>query len=610
MFKKLFVIIALLVAVLAAAAPASADAALPNQRTDLKVLLLSATGNEPTTGAWETTFRREGVPFDEKVVGLGHSPLTAGSFADTLSGGVPHAKYDAVVIATGGLVIQNDQGQYVSALSNDEWTALRSFEARYGIREVTAFAYPTPEFGLNYPTASGDLSGVVGSLTSAGQLAFPYLNGPVPIDQGAYGYQATPIDPASFKTLVTGPGGSSLLGVLTNPDGRQQMVSTVDSNQYQLHSMLTRHGMLSWATRGVFLGYERNYMTVHVDDVFLSSDHWEPATHSETELNPIRMTAKDVTRAKDWSIRNGFRLDLLINASGSDVRGDQLTKELLRQKAYFGWVNHTYSGEPNDDTDYQHIVDDINQTIAWAQDNKVALDPTELVFDQHSGYNNPNTFPALQATGVKWIGDDASRFPVQRPWGPALSIPRHPSSIFYNVGTKAQMLDEYNYRYLPPSLGGNCENTSTTTCFTQPRTWEQLLDSETKIMMSHVLGNDPGPHYVHQANLAQDGVLMLVMDELLKRYRSYYKPALVQPTLKDDGLLMQKQAQWAAGNGQVTGYVQGGKLTLQSNASSTLPVPITGAAGVGSLYGGSTSGFVTLAAGGSLQYSLQSGVGF
>ena len=31
----------------------AASAAMPNQRTDLKVLLLSATGTEPSTSAWE-----------------------------------------------------------------------------------------------------------------------------------------------------------------------------------------------------------------------------------------------------------------------------------------------------------------------------------------------------------------------------------------------------------------------------------------------------------------------------------------------------------------------------------------------------------------------------
>jgi hypothetical protein len=302
------------------------------------------------------------------------------------------------------------------------------------------------------------------------------------------------------------------------------------------------------------------------------------------------MTAKDEARAQTWSVKNGFRLDLLINASGSDAAGknDKLTQALVQDRAYFGWVNHTYSGEPNNDTDYQHVVDDIQMNLDWAKAHKVAMDPTELTFDEHSGYNNPNVFPALTATGVKWIGDDASRFPDQRPWGPALSVPRYPSSIYYNVGTKAQMLDEYNYRYLPPSLGGICQDNATTTCFTQPATW---------------LGNDPRPHYVHQANLAQDAVLLVVMDELLKRYRAYFKPLLLQPTLRGEGQLLQTQAQWAANSGQITGYLQGGKVYVQSTASSTVQFPLAGTTGVGSAYGGQVSGWGSIAPGATLTYS-------
>jgi hypothetical protein len=248
-------------------------------------------------------------------------------------------------------------------------------------------------------------------------------------------------------------------------------------------------------------------------------------------------------------------------------------------------------------------VDDIQNNILWANAHGVTMDPTELVFDEHSGYNNPNVFPALTATGVKWVGDDASRFPDQRPWGPALSVPRYPSSIYYNVGTKAQMLDEYNYRYLPPSLGGICVNTETTTCLTAPVTWSQLLDSEVRIMMRHVLGNDPRPHYVHQANLAQDGVLYLVVNELLKRYRAYFKPGLVQPTLKGDGQLLQTKAAWAASQNQVMGYLQGGKVHIQSSASSTVQFPLAGATGVGSAYGGLVSGWSSIAPGAALEFT-------
>jgi hypothetical protein len=406
----------------------AASAAMPNQRTDLKVLLLSATGTEPSTSAWEAALKREGVPFVKKVA-TNDEPYTASTFADTVAG-APRAKYQAVIVATGGLVYE-DNGTYPSALSTEEWAALADFEVKYGIRQVTGFVYPSAEYGLNTPTVSGELGGTVGKLTAAGLTTFPYLKGDVPIDQYTWGYQATPATGANFKTLVTGPGGSALVGINTRADGRQEMVSTFDSNQYQLQNQLLRHGMLTWATRGVFLGSERNYLTVHVDDLFLSSDRWDPTTHSEDTIKTIRMTPTDVYRTAFWSAANNFRLDMLFNASGSDAAGtrDPLTQAMLLTKSGFGWINHTYSGEPNYDTSVEHIVNDIRKNISWARARGIPIDSTDLVFDQHSGQSNPNTPAALAATGVKWLGDDNSRFPLQRQIGPALTVPRYPELV-------------------------------------------------------------------------------------------------------------------------------------------------------------------------------------
>ena len=265
----------------------AASAALPNQRTDLKVLLLSANGDEPSTAAWEAAMKREGVPFEKKIA-TQDEPYTASTFADTVNG-APRAKYQAVIVATGGLVYE-DNGTYPSALSTEEWAALADFEVKYGIRQITGVVYPSAEYGLNTPTVSGELGGVVGKLTAAGLTTFPYLKGNVPIDQYTWGYQATPATGAKFKTLLTGPGNSALVGINTRADGREEMVSTFDSNQYQLQSALLRHGMLTWLTRGVYLGTERSYLTVQVDDIFQGSERWDMATNAETEVNPHRMT--------------------------------------------------------------------------------------------------------------------------------------------------------------------------------------------------------------------------------------------------------------------------------------------------------------------------------
>jgi hypothetical protein len=590
-----------------------AAAALPNQRVDLKVLILAATGTEPATGAWEAALRNEGVPFETKVAGPDHQPYTADTFADTLSDGTPRAKYEAVILANGGLLYANESGQYVSALSDGEWTALRNFETQFRIRQVTAFVYPTPEYGFNYPTASGDMSGATASLTTVGLQAFPYLQGPVPIDSGAYGYQATPADSQAFKTLVSGPNGSSLLGIYTHSDGREEMVSTVDSNAYQTHAQLLRHGMLTWVTRGVYLGYQRNYLELQVDDVFLPNDRWDMQTNTTPDPgpNPIRLIPSDVTRAVNWSTTNGLKLDLVFNGSGSvdaiDANGsDPLTKALLDNKSKFRWINHTYSHLIFDDVDENlanglqpadlaTIEAEIFNNIDWAKSKSIPIDATELVTGGHSGLSLPYMPQALTDTGVEWIAADASRQPDQYRIGPALTVPRYPTGIYYNVGTKAEQLDEYNYVYLPPSMGGSCVDSAVTTCFTEPATWDRYVDNEAKIMFRHLVSNDPRPHYMHQSNLAEDGTMYPVVDEVLRRYRAYFKPSIVQLKHAAIGAELAREGEWnrAVSSGQVSGYLYNGSVYAQSSVD--LEVPFTGTA-VGQIYGGQRSGWKTIAA--------------
>jgi hypothetical protein len=67
-------------------ASATFGAAAPpsGARIDMRVLLRSATGSEPTFGAWKAALTREGVPFDAKVADA-LPPLDDSTFADYAS---------------------------------------------------------------------------------------------------------------------------------------------------------------------------------------------------------------------------------------------------------------------------------------------------------------------------------------------------------------------------------------------------------------------------------------------------------------------------------------------------------------------------------------------
>jgi hypothetical protein len=320
--------LAVVVPVVLAATPAHV---LPTQRIDVKVLLVSADGTEPGFGAWKAELQREGVPYSTFVAYNGQnrvSTLTDEGLADY---GANHAYYDAVILATGDLGhnVANANGttSYLSALSDTEWASLAKFERTFGIRQLSDYTAPSPAHGLNV-VGGATQDGNVGTLTPLGRAAFPYLKGPVPIanDDPAvaetFGYAATPVNGQDWQTLLAGPNGTAYLGIYTHPDdGREEMVMTVASNENQSQAQLLRHGELNWVTRGVFLGYQRNYLELQVDDLFLGDDAWDPATHT-TSYDPARasrMTAADVAQAAAWSKARGVRIDFAFNGGGSEL---------------------------------------------------------------------------------------------------------------------------------------------------------------------------------------------------------------------------------------------------------------------------------------------------
>jgi hypothetical protein len=372
----------------------AAGSASAAQRVDLKVLLLGAEGTEPSFLAWQAQLRREGVPFDQLIATPGHAPITAASLSTT-TGTTEEARYQAVIVAVGGLPRCGESG-CASALSAEEWIALQTYEATFHVRQLTAYTFPNAEHGLNPPTSSGPLDGTSASLTAAGQTVFPYLNGAVTIGAGTYGYGATPLDATTFSTLLSDPSGDSLVGVFTHPDGREEMVQTFDSNQFQVHAELLRHGQLAWVTRGTYLGNQRNYLELQVDDIFLPDDIWNTTDHV-TDFNPedaVRMSAADVTRAVEWSRTTGLRIDNLFNGGGSvqyaEANGgrDPLLTAFQANKAAFGWVSHTYDHPNLDCSARGFIVEEIEDNVSWARRAGFAINRAELVTGEHSGLAN------------------------------------------------------------------------------------------------------------------------------------------------------------------------------------------------------------------------------
>jgi hypothetical protein len=756
--KPIVVLLSICLALLAAAAPAASAA----QRVDMKVLLLGTSGSEPSFAAWQTQLRREGVPYDQLIATPGHAAITAATLSQALAGGIDEARYQAVIVAVGGLP-RCDEGGCASALAPEEWAALSAYEQTFHVRQLTAYAFPGADYGLNSPTFGGPVDGSTLTPTAEGRAVFPYLQGGVQVSGETWGYRATPLEGAAFSTLLADGDGNALVGVYTHPEGREEMVQTFDSNPFQLHSQLLRHGQLAWVTRGTFFGDQRNYLELHIDDVFLGDDIWDPTTHT-TNFNPeaaVRMTPTDVANAVAWSRATGVRLDSLYNGGGSveyaaeHGGSDPLLSAFQANRTTFGWVNHTYDHPNLDCSARGFIVEEIEANTRWAKSRGFAVNAGELVTGEHSGLanlipgaalldspsieeawatslggtlaggtydyaitatsphgetvastatvvvprrllatasaridfaaichaltykvyrrvspagawrlistvaqpspafnnggavtirfrdtgaagtpasppsvngaaidpygQNPNFAGALRTAGIRNTGADASKpYPVTPtsttgPTYPAGTsfvengfrvIPRWPTNVYYNTSTQAQQLDEYNYLYLPPELGGGCTNTSITTCFTSPASWSDYVQAESDRIFGHMMGNDPRPHYFHQTNLAEsdrpDGAVFYpVLNATLADYSRWFNASepiqQLTPTQISD--LLGRQEAWGSARG-VTGWIEGARVTVVNGGTTTLSVPLSGTE-AGTLYGGTRSGWANAAVGSS-----------
>lgn len=622
----------------AAGVSSAATAAAVTPRIDLRVLVVDDGG--PATQAIAAELDSAGTPYTTVDLNSADRPqITAAYLSDTV-GGRPRARFQAVVLPN-----DNPFGA-----GSAEMAALAAYETAFGIPQVDAYTYARPEVGLNYaqdPGYIGSLDGVTAAVTATAG-PFGYLQGDVPFEDNSptqsesYAFLATPLATqtagSTFTSYVDAPiQGSTARGSLVGQyshDGRRELVVTFVYNQYQQQFRLLARGMVEWMTQGVHLGADRNYFALHMDDVFLGDDRWNPTLNctpgdvdcavgtDPSDPDPIRMTAADATYLKEWSAANGFAPDLMFNGGGSeDYKAehggtDPLATQLIADRNAYRWVNHTYThpylGCVQDVsvvpwkcrtttagatvwTSKGDITAQIKDNTAWAAQHGLTVNKQELLTGEHSGLrilpqqplDNPNLATSLTATGVTVLGSDNSRDPQQRKVGPALTVPRFPMNVFYNAGRAAEEVDEYNWIYTRAADGGSgiCEGSATSTCLDAPLDpatgyASYIVPLESRTDLGHVLSNNPRPHYVHQSNFAEDRIAYPVMEKILGDYRNLYDASTPVVTLKmaDISAELAKRAAWdtAVKGNKVTAYRIGDTVTVTApnGLQTTASMPV------------------------------------
>lgn len=557
-------------------------------RIEMRILLLGPTGAEPAFAAWDDCLTRAGVPFD--AVACDGRPAPVAVVDET-----GNARYQGLILVSGGLADV--------VLEAAQRTELERLERELGLRRLTAYAYPGPQYGLAAPAWAGPLESVGATLTARGREIFPQLRHELPIDPGSWSYLAAPAEGAHFETLVAGPDRSALLGIHYRPDGREEMVQLFDANAAQTQGRLLRRGQLAWLTRGTFVGLERNYLSVQIDDVLLANHSWDIDRHESdpSARASLRMTAQDARRAATWSRARGLRLDLACNGGGSrrymdeaGIESDPLLAALLLERDAFGWINHTFQHLNLNEVPQAVIETEIERNFRWAQGAGIEFEPETFVSGEHTGLANLVAVPpvaenshlatALRAQRIRYLACDASRpYPARRgrdrlapgaPFviGTALVIPRHPTALAHDAATEEQALDRVRH-------AGRVRDSS----------WPEVVESEADRIFAAMINNDPRPHYFHQSNLIgtgdeqrAPGIFGGLLDAVLNRYERYVAPQvpIMQPTLAEIGRLLLALEAWSAvlTTDSISAYIEGPQVRIVNRASVALEMPLTGVA--------------------------------
>jgi hypothetical protein len=497
---------------------------------------------------------------------------------------------------------------WTSALNPTEWQTLWDYQAKFKIRTVVGYVYPTADYGYGPITGAVDTTTapISATLTSAGARAFPDVNTANPLTIAkAYTYLAPAA--GTDTTVLLGDGQGNALSLVRNySDGRTVLSMTFDGNYFLVHSLALSYGAYRWVTGGLFLGERHTYLTPQIDDIFIDDDIYGSTT-------PYRINAADWTVTQSWlttkrldSRTASLQFHMAFNGVGTTGTYplDTLTLATTATQSQVAWINHTYDHANLDNATYDAAYSEITQNQqAAASMGFATFDPSALVTPDISGLSNSAAMTAAFDAGILTVVTDTSRAGMDNPtpntgipnWEvPAiLMVPRRPVNLFYNVSTPDEWTAEYNYLYY--SYWGR--NLS----------YDEILGTVSDVLLPYMMRGENDPWMFHQPNLrAYDGVHTLLGD-LLDRLLSKYEAALVRPvrspTLDQLHRLVQARMTYNAA-GVSASFVAGGSITI--SAASDAVVPVTGlCTSSAEIYNNECITYANVSGGGSVTYSLR-----
>jgi hypothetical protein len=521
----------------------------------MKLLVLTADGTEPSFASIQAILKQLGVPYDAVVL-----TETGGQLPPLQQN--QQGSYQGIILATGNLVTCKTTPCSI-ALPEAGWEKLDQYAMQYGVRTLAYYTFPDPRYGLMW-TGEAQTGGSA-SFAPGSAEAFPDLTrtGQIPVEF-AYVYKASPIAQAGETTTpVLTMDGATIAVLHKKADNREYLALTFDNSQYLTHSMAFGYGLVKWVTNGVFIGERKFYYSPQIDDLFLANDLFDetdadcrpsgfqvdPTVDPSSGCPSIRTTGADLDAIKAWqdataaSGAGSIKTTMAFNGLGVTAEGDAPTPDTLasaaaRYRTNFYWVSHTFSHEhldcyqpvPNsgvcDPASYSESYQEISRNANIGNQLNLVQDKPSMVTPNISGLENPEFLRAAESNGIRYLVSDSSKLASDflhntAVWSPIrpsiLLIPRRPTNIFYNVYTPAlgvpgSATDEYNYFYGPDGIS-RVGGPGGPPFFPTEQSYEGILNREAEIIVRNMLRGEVYPLMFHQANLvAYDGVNSLFTD--------------------------------------------------------------------------------------------------
>jgi hypothetical protein len=549
-----------------ATAPEPTGPAAPGERVALRVLIIATDADDFQLPAWRTILDRIGTPYD--ILPARSQALTESRLVRPDGVG----RYNAILLTSSALMYQ-DSGGYVSAFHPSEWTTLWDYERSFGVRQVALNASPLtqPEDYCLRAQSEGatgtGASAMTATLTRTGRQVFDYLNPSIKIPLAqTYVYRTGVAAGCDAKPLLEL--GSDVVGVVsTAPDGRERAALTFVAGAGQPVTSLLGYGLVRWATRGIFLGEQRHWLNVDVDDWFNYNVHG-PAGQYRSRFRLSGPEALAVSEAQTrlrrrYPLAAGLTLNIAFNGSGINPSApdqcstrdtpDSLTSYSRCLRNDFRWISHTLTHPQMNFTPYDVNYREIKDNLFAA--GSIGLPTPTSVFKppEYSGLGVYNPDPhslgtptdygllasnrallkAASNLGVKYIIGDLSftshqpkcfNCGIYHPLQPnLLLVPDWPTNIAFEATTPAEQVSRYNSVY---GSRGSVEHGHDVD-------YNGYLEAEANVALSHVMSGSIYSHTVHEGNLHQyapgRNLVFDWLDEVVAKYTAYYRVPLETP---------------------------------------------------------------------------------